>query len=590
MNYEKKTKDELISELKSLKSKLEGLENTKLEGAQNRASTLMTDELKKIFDLSLDMICIADITIGYFKKINPAFEKTLGYSNEELLGKPFTDFVHPDDKNPTINVVEEMLSRGVDVVNFENRYRCKDGSYKWLMWTSKTITEQGVSYAVARDITEKKLVEEELRKHRNQLEELISERTIELTTINKKLQLEITERRKMEKELINTQKLESVSMLAGGIAHDFNNSLQAILGFITLARVNINSKNEVHELLEEAKNAVLQAASLTQQLLTFSKGGEPTKKVISVNELITDSTKLAMSGSNVMCELVMPDNLWQIEADKGQLSQVISNLIINANQAMPEEGSIKIWTVNTNITEKDSLPLQEGNYIKIAIEDCGTGISQEHLQRIFDPYFTTKQNGSGLGLATAYLIVKKHNGHIAVESEIGIGTTFSIFLPAPEKKIPKQSVLRKTEKAPLEPAEEEDEEKPVISKGRILLMDDEYIIRTILSKQLKGLKYEVEAVEEGSEAIRSYEHASRTGKPFDAVIMDLTIAGGMGGKETMKRLLEIDPEAKAIVSSGYANDPVMADHMKYGFKGLLAKPHEIHELDEALHKVMTMTN
>ena len=193
-------------------------------------------------------------------------------------------------------------------------------------------------------------------------------------------------------------------------------------------------------------------------------------------ELITDSTKLAMSGSNAMCKLVIPDNLWQIEADKGQLSQVISNLIINAVQAMPEEGNIKIWTVNSNVTEKDSLPLQEGNYIKIAIEDNGTGISQEHLQMIFDPYFTTKQKGSGLGLATAYSIVKKHDGHIAVESEIGVGTTFSIYLPASEKKTPKQSVLRDTEKALLEPVEEKNEEKPVINKGRILLMDDEFII------------------------------------------------------------------------------------------------------------------
>jgi CheY-like chemotaxis protein len=255
---------------------------------------------------------------------------------------------------------------------------------------------------------------------------------------------------------------------------------------------------------------------------------------------------------------------------------------------MPEGGNIKIRAENINVVEKDSLPLLEGSYVKITVEDHGTGISQEHLQRIFDPYFTTKQDGSGLGLATAYSIVKRHDGHITVESETGFGTTFHIYLPASQKEIPKEPVTRKVDELDNKHLEKKNAGKPAASKGRILVMDDEYTIRNILCKHLSVLKYEAEAVGEGSEVIRLYKDASKAGNPFDAVIMDLTVPGGMGGKETIKKLLEIDPAVKAIVSSGYANDPIMVNHLKYGFKGALVKPHEIHELDETLQKVIAL--
>jgi PAS domain S-box-containing protein len=398
---------------------------------------------------------------------------------------------------------------------------------------------------------------------------------------------DITERKKMEEELIKAKKLESVGILAGGIAHDFNNNLQAILSSIMLAEACIDSKDEISKILEEARKVVLRSKNLTRQLLTFSKGGEPIITTISVAELIKDSTNLTLSGSNVRCEVDIQDELWSIEADKGQMNQVISNLVINADQAMTEGGIIRLRAENTNEIPKDSLPI-EGRCVKITIEDNGIGISQENLQKIFDPYFTTKQKGSGLGLAITYSIIKKHGGYITVESEIGVGTTFHIYLPASlQKEIQKRSDPSALLRIDTKPHEVNDEEgKPSKSKGKILLMDDEDMIRFVTGEHLRRLKYEVETVEDGSEVLELYKSASESGNPFDAVIMDLTIPGGMGGREAIERLYEIDPEVRAIVVSGYANDPIMANYKKYGFCGVLAKPYETQELDETLQKVI----
>ncbi len=250
-------------------------------------------------------------------------------------------------------------------------------------------------------------------------------------------------------------------------------------------------------------------------------------------------------------------------------------------------GNIRIWAENINVVEKDSLPLKEGKYVKIAIKDLGPGISKDHLLKIFDPYFTTKQGGHGLGLSIIYSIVKKHNGHITVESEIGVGTVFYIYLPASGKVIMKESVQRESKVFDNSAIDENDKGKPTVCRGKILVMDDEYAIRNILCKQLTSLKYEAETVREGLEAIRLYKSARESGIPFDVVILDLTISGGMGGKETIKRLIEIDTEIKAIVSSGYANDPIMTSYKEYGFCSVLAKPHEIHELDLVLQNLIS---
>lgn len=378
---------------------------------------------------------------------------------------------------------------------------------------------------------------------------------------------DITERKKMEEELLRTEKLESIGILAGGIAHDFNNLLTAILGNISLVRLCVDPEDDIYERMVEAEEASLRAKDLTQQLLTFSKGGAPVKKVVLVDELIRESATFALRGSDVKCDFSVPDDLWPVKVDEGQISQAIQNLIINADQAMPEGGTIHVSCKNVTIDKDDIKLLKEGRYVMISIKDHGVGIPGENIEKIFDPYFTTKEKGSGLGLATTYSITKKNNGHIAVESEVGVETTFHIYLPASRKK-----PLKKEKKG----------KSADVTKGKILVMDDEEMIRLVARTMLKRIGYEVEFANDGAEAIELYKKAKELGQPFNAVIMDLTVPGGMGGKEAIKKILEVDPEVKAIVSSGYFNDPVMADFRKYGFHGVVAKPYTIGELGEAL--------
>ena len=383
---------------------------------------------------------------------------------------------------------------------------------------------------------------------------------------------DITEKRNMEEALLKADALESLGILAGGIAHDFNNILMAIMGNITLAKMYAKPGDKIFERLKEAENASLRAKDLTQQLLTFSRGGAPIKKTVFISKLLEDTVAFVLSGSNVRCEFSISGDLWPVEVDEGQISQVINNLIINADHAMPRGGIIKVSAENTAVDVEQGLPLKEGNYIKISIEDQGIGIPEEHLQKIFDPYFTSKQKGSGLGLATAYSIVKRHDGYVQVESELGVGTTFNIYLPASSEEILMEKELR---------------ERIHAGKGKILVMDDEEIIRDVTGEMIEVLGYEVEFAKDGAEAIELYKKAKESAQPFEAIIMDLTIPGGMGGKETIQELIEIDPEIRAIVSSGYSNDPIMADYRKYGFCGVIAKPYKIKELGEILYKVIT---
>lgn len=383
---------------------------------------------------------------------------------------------------------------------------------------------------------------------------------------------DITEKQQMEHERLKAQKLESIGLLAGGIAHDFNNLLMAIMGNISLAKIEAEGDEKLVDRLTAAERACLQSKNLTHQLLTFSKGGAPIKKTTSMVGIIKDTAEFALRGSNVRCQFLIADSLWQVEADEGQISQVIQNLIINAMQAMPDGGTITVSAENISLETNTTLPLPAGRYVKVVVKDHGVGIPMENLSKIFDPYFTTKKKGSGLGLAAAYSIVKKHEGFISVESEVGVGSTFTIYLPATTKSV-----------APAMPPSA----TAASGHGRILVMDDEQIIRDVTGHILRRLGYEAAFAKDGEEAITAYQQAMAENRPFQAVIMDLTIPGGMGGKEAIKRLREIDPNIKAIVSSGYSNDPVMSNFTEYGFRGCVAKPYNVQELSLTLQKVIS---
>ncbi len=381
---------------------------------------------------------------------------------------------------------------------------------------------------------------------------------------------DITEKKRYEEQLRQTHKLEAIGTLAGGIAHDFNNMLGVIVGNISYALSTLNKNDELYEVLSDVQESSKQAQSLTYQLLTFSKGGAPIKKVSSINQLLTESAIFSTRGAKANCKFELSDNLWTVEVDEGQINQVIGNLVINANQAMPDGGTITITTENVNIVPESSIPLPVGRYIKIVVEDQGLGISKKHLPKIFEPYFTTKQKGSGLGLATAYSIIKRHGGHITVYSEIEKGTVFNIYLPALLKGVK---------------ATEDKGESKHTGKGKILIMDDQESILKMLGRMLNHMGYRTEFAMDGSEAIKKYREAYQSQNPYHLVILDLTVPGGMGGAKTIPELLKIDPKVKAFVSSGYSNDSIMGNYKDYGFCGVVPKPYTKDQLAELLNKI-----
>ncbi len=381
--------------------------------------------------------------------------------------------------------------------------------------------------------------------------------------------LDITERTKMVKELLKVQKLESLGKLAGGIAHDFNNALACILGNIALIKMTTAKESKAYERLIEAEKVALKAGSLTKQFLTFSKGGTAIMKAASIKDVLEESICFSMKGSSITCQNSIPYDLRLLELDEGQIGQVINNLIINARQAMPEGGIIRVKAENITIGDQDVPTMDAGDCVRITIQDQGVGIPGENIEKIFDPFFTTKEMESGLGLTSCFSIIKNHGGHIMVESEPGVGTTFSVYIPASTKETHIQ---------------EKREENPVM--GKVLIMDDEELIRLTAGAILKDFGYDVVLSGNGDEAIGFYYEAEDSGHPFDAVVLDLTIRGGMGGMETIKRLHEINPKVKALVSSGYSDAPVMSDFRKYGFSGVITKPYAMEDLNRALQGVI----
>ncbi|MBI2485738.1 MAG: PAS domain S-box protein [Deltaproteobacteria bacterium] len=482
---------------------------------------------------------------GAFTYVNPKVYEIVGYEPEEILGKTTFDFMSSEEVKRFGEVISSFISMQKPFFRLEKTLIHRDGRLVFFETSGAPIVDSNGALhgyrGIARDVTERKRIEE---------------------------------------ELLKAQKLESLGVLAGGIAHDFNNLLTAILGNISLVKMYGNPEDKAYKRLTEAEKASLRARDLTQQLLTFSKGGAPVKKVTLTKELVRESANFAQRGSNVRCEFSIAKDLWPLEVDEGQISQVINNLVINAQQAMPQGGVIKIIAENVSRGEQtihlgsivNGILLKEGKYVRITVEDHGIGIPEEHLSKIFDPYFTTKQKGSGLGLAVTYSIIRNHDGYIGVESKLGVGTKFYIYIPVNDSKISELINLVN--------------ESPVEGKGRILVMDDEEIVRGVLLEMLSQIGYEVGCARDGSEAIDLYIKAKECDTPFDVIIMDLTIAGGMGGKEAIKKLLEIDPDVKAIVSSGYSNDPVMSDYMKYGFIGVVNKPYKIGELSKTVYQVI----
>ncbi len=379
---------------------------------------------------------------------------------------------------------------------------------------------------------------------------------------------DVTEKRKIERELAKGQKLEALGLLAGGIAHDFNNFLTVLLGNLSLLGMDCQVSERTAGQLADAETAVLRARDLTQQLLTFSRGGAPVRKAGSISEVIRDSASFVMSGSNVRCDIELPADLWVVDIDAGQMSQVVNNLLINATQAMPDGGTVRIIGRNTTIPP---LSLPAGKFIAIDVIDHGVGIPERHQSRVFDPYFSTKQEGRGLGLASAYSIAKKHEGLLTVESQPGEGTVFSLFLPASKAQVVGVTA---------------DTGADLGGGGRVLIMDDEDAVRHVTGSIVEQLGFRTAYAVDGQEVIDRYRHAMDLKEPYDVVIMDLTIPGGMGGQEAIGHLLDLDPGVCAVVMSGYSNDPVLANYRDYGFQGVIAKPFAADDLARVLREVL----
>ncbi len=486
---------------------------------------------RSLFHYSNDGIYVHDL-VGRIIEVNEKALEQSGMTSEEIGSAMITELLAPISPETTGQLFREISRQGF--LNYEMIGRRKNG---------ETFPAEVSSSLL--DLGGEKVVQSVVR--------------------------DISERKKLEEELLKVQKLESTGVLAGGIAHDFNNLLMAILGNISLAKLYVVSDEQAVEKLHDAEKACARAQNLTKQLLTFSKGGEPLIKPAVITDLLRDSISFTLSGSNVNSDLQVADDLWPVMIDAGQISQVIQNVVKNADQAMPEGGTVTIRAQNKTINRDDVLPLAVGNYVEITIADTGVGIPAKHITKVFDPYFSTKKEGSGLGLAGAYSILKNHGGFITLDSQPGKGTTFHIYLPAIETTLPPS---------------EDSHEPPLTGVGKILIMDDEEAVTKVATSMLAFMGYSVLAARDGAEALALYNEAKNGGNPFDAVILDLTIPGGMGGKETIQKLLKIDPEVKAIVSSGYANDPIMAEYDNFGFRGVVAKPYSIQELSEVLRNVL----
>ena len=484
---------------------------------------------------------------GHHIYVSPSCERITGYSPEEFVNDPglLEKIVHPDDHSTVVkHFGEEQSLEKLPPRDF--RIITRKGEERWINHVCQAVYGADGTYlgrrGSNRDISKQKL---------------------------------------MQEELLKAKKLESLGVLAGGIAHDFNNLMSAVVGYISLAKMETKPGSKGFKNLIEAEKASIQTKGLTARLITFSKGGGPIKETVSIGDLVKDSVGFSLKGSGIDARFSIPADISPAEVDEDQMKQVIYNIVTNAQEAMAGQGTINVSCENVNIGEKDTLILKDGKYVKISIEDQGPGIPEKDLINIFDPYFSTKemgtQKGMGLGLAVSDSIVKKHDGLITVKSELGTGTTLYIYLPASVKEIVEAAPVKK----PVP-------EISVTQGGKILVMDDEEVIRDVCNALLTHLGYEAEVAVEGVEAIEMYRKAMESEKPFDMVILDLTNKVGMGGADTMAKLLEIDPDVKAIVATGYSNDPIISNFREHGFRSALPKPFTLDQLKTALHDAIAI--
>ncbi len=492
------------------------IEASKAETYFNTSGVIM-----EVFDMDLRLVRLNQTGYDFF-----------GYAPDEVVDKDWLDMRLPERERDKVKALLRGELAGQPIpVSTENPVVTRRGEERIVAWHDSLLRDTG-----------------------GRVTGLISSG------------IDVTDRVRLESELQRMDKLESLGTLAGGIAHDFNNMMTGIIGNINLARIEDDAAHS-HELLEEAEREVLQARGLTQQLLTFAKGGAPVRSVQDLALILREAVSFALRGSDVSASFDLPADLWWANVDKGQLSQVFSNIIINADEAMPAGGTVSVLAHNVTVGDGEYRDLAPGDYVRIDLSDTGVGIAEADLRKIFDPFFSTKRRGSGLGLATSFAIVHKHNGTIGVTSKQGTGTTFSILLPA----APAGPSLQSREMAPR-----------FTGHGRALVMDDELTVQQVVVAMLKKLGYEAEAVPDGTAALHADAKARATGSPFSVIIMDLTIPGGMGGQETAALLRENHTPSLLIASSGYATDPVMAHYREYHFDGVLAKPYSFTELTSVL--------
>ena len=511
---------------------------TERKAAQN-ALRESEQRFRQLAESINDVFWLVDSSSSKVVYVSPAYEREWGASSQALFAEPeaWLNVIHEEDRGGVADRFKQRVLQG----NFDGEYRIvhSDGKVRWIHDRAFPIFNgQGEVSRVAG------------------------------------IAQDITERKRLEDERLRSSKLDSLGLLAGGLAHDFNNLLTAILGQLSLAKFSLSPSDPIFDRLCEAEKASLRSQDLTQQLLTFAKGGTPVKKSASLGQIVEENSRFVLTGSNVKCHFNIAQDLWTVEIDVGQISQIVQNLVINAMQAMPQGGELKIYGHNVMVGPEgyqDLLGIPVGRWVRISFVDQGVGIPKEHLVKIFDPYFTTKVTGSGLGLATSYSITKSHDGLLTVDSEVGIGTTFTMFLPAtPHADIPLDGPQAEFQ----------------VGKGKILVMDDEASIRGVLSEMLEICGYTHEVARNGEEALALFSQAKEKDLPFQAVILDLTIPGGIGGKEVLQRLKQIDPQVTAIVVSGYSNDPVLANFQDYGFKGRVTKPFRLADLSEVIYKVI----